>query len=226
MPYIDTPMLFLPPQPPIAVPAEGTLVVGRSRSCDVRLPSGDASRRHAEICASPEGHVIRDLGSTNGTFVNGTQVRSHVLHPGDRIQIGDCTITYCTVGRDPALSDPGLSDEKTVLTERRAPGEVFRGELAQIPTFAVLQILEMGRKTGDLQIDCEEGIGHLWLADGRPVHAETKSQMGFDAALALVNAASGRFSFEPGCRAPEATIEASVTEVLLEATRLLDESRA
>jgi hypothetical protein len=58
------------------------------------------------------------------------------------------------------------------------------------------------------------------------VHAETKSQKGFDAALTLVNAASGRFSFEPGCRAPEATIEASVTEVLLEATRLLDESRA
>jgi len=226
MPYIATPMLFLPPRPPIAAPAEGTLVIGRSRSCDLRLPSGDASRRHAEICASPEGHVIRDLGSTNGTFVNGEQVRSHVLRPGDRIDIGGCTVTYCTISRDSEPSDPGLSDEKTVLTERRAPGEVFRGELAQIPTFAVLQILEMGRNTGDLRIEGEDGVGHLWLADGRPVHAETKSQKGFDAALSLVQATSGRFSFEPGCRAPEATIEASVTEVLLEATRLLDESGA
>jgi len=226
MAYIDTPMLFLPPRPPIAAPREGTLLIGRGRDCDLRLPSGDASRRHAEVCASAEGHVVRDLGSTNGTFVNGEQVRSRVLRPGDRIQIGSCTITYCRAVRDPELSDPQLSDEKTVLRERPAPGEVFRGELAQIPAFAVLQILEMGRNTGDLQIDCEEGLGHLWLVDGHPVHAETKSQMGFDAAISLVNAESGCFSFEPGSRPAEITIEASVTELLLEATRLLDESRA
>ena len=67
-------------------------------------------------------------------------------------------------------------------------------------------------------------MGRLWLVDGCPVHAETKSQMGFDAAMSLVNSTAGRFSFEPEVRPDEMTIEASVTELLLEASRVLDES--
>jgi hypothetical protein len=226
MAYIDSPLLFLPPRPPVQVPADRALIIGRSRNCDLRLPGGDASRRHAEIFETADGYVVRDLGSTNGTFVNGEQVQERVLEPGDRIQISGSTITFCRVARDPEPSDPGFTDEKTILNERPVPGEVFQGDLAEIPTFAVLQILEMGRKTGSVQIDCEDGVGHLWLRDGCPIHAETKSQKGFDAAMSLVNAAAGRFSFEPETAPPETTIEASVTELLLEASRTLDESLA
>jgi pSer/pThr/pTyr-binding forkhead associated (FHA) protein len=223
MAYIDSPMLFVPPRPPVPVPSDRSLVIGRSRSCDLRVPSGDASRRHAEITATFDGYVVRDLGSTNGTFVNGEQVREHALRPGDRIQIAGSTITFCRVASDAEMSEPAHSDDKTVLRERPIPGDVFQGDLAEIPTFAVLQILEMGRKTGVVQIDCEEGVGRLWLVDGCPVQAETKSQKGFDAAMSLVNSNSGRFSFEPEVRPDEMTIEATVTELLLEASRALDE---
>jgi pSer/pThr/pTyr-binding forkhead associated (FHA) protein len=224
MAYVDSPMLFLPPRPPLQIPPDRPLVIGRSRSCDLRLPSGDASRRHAEIYADDGGYVLRDLDSTNGTFVNGEQVQQRVLQPGDRIQIAASTVTFCHVGGDPEVSNPGYTDEKTVLSERPAPRGVFQGELAEIPCFAVLQILEMGRKTGAVQIECEKGSGRLWFDDGRPVHAETKSQMGFDAAISLVNSTAGRFSFEPEVKSDERTIEASVTELLLEASRVLDES--
>jgi len=50
-------------------------------------------------------------------------------------------------------------------------------------------------------------------------------QKGFDAALSLVNSAAGRFSFEPNVVPREQTIEASVTELLLEASRIQDEER-
>jgi len=221
---IDSPLLFLPPHPPVQIRPDRALTIGRSRSCDLRLPSGDASRRHAEICHTTDGYVLRDLGSTNGTFVNGERVQERVLEPGDRIQISGSTITFCRVARDPEMSDTSLTDEKTILNERPVPGEVFRGELAEIPTFAVLQILEMGRKTGSVKLEGDQGAGHLWLADGRPVHAESKSQKGFDAAVSMVNSTAGRFSFEPDVASPETTIEASVTELLLEASRILDES--
>jgi hypothetical protein len=224
MAYIDSPMLFVPPRPPVQISPDRSLVIGRSRSCDLRVPSGDASRRHAEITATLEGYLLRDLGSTNGTFVNGEQVREHVLQPGDRIQIADSTITFCQLAGDPEMSDAACSDAKTILRERPVPGEVFRGDLAEIPTFAVLQILEMGRKTGVVQIDCEDGVGRLWLVDGCPVDAETKSQKGFDAAMSLVNSTAGRFSFDPEVQPGDRTIEASVTELLLEASRVLDES--
>jgi hypothetical protein len=223
MAYIDSPMLFLPPRPPVQIPPDRTLVIGRSRTCDLRLPSGDASRRHAEILRTADGHVVRDLGSTNGTFVNGEPVQERVLQPGDRIEIAASTITFCQAAGDPEMTDPSGANDATVLSERPVPGEVFRGELAEIPAFAVLQILEMGRKTGCVQIECEEGVGRLWLVDGRPAHAATKFQKGFDAAMSLVNSTAGRFSFEPELASDETTIEASITELLLEASRALDE---
>ena len=219
-----TPMLFLPPLPPAQLPGEGCFVLGRSSSCDLKLKTPDASRRHAEIAAMTSGYLIRDLGSTNGTFVNGERIEECELHTGDRIEIGGDLITFCQV--DSALDASEAADggeAKTMLVERPALGECIQGDLAEIPPFAVLQILEMGRKTGVLQVETDSGTGSLWLADGAPVHAETKSQRGFEAAIAIANATSGRFSFEPSRAAPEHTVQASVTELLLEASRYLDE---
>jgi pSer/pThr/pTyr-binding forkhead associated (FHA) protein len=224
MPKIGTPMLFSPPEAPLSLRPRDTVVLGRSRSCDLRVGGGDSSRRHAEITGDADGFMIRDLGSTNGTFVNDERVSEHRLHPGDRIQIGASTITFCEVGGGlDALGFERDDTEKTMLVERPTAGQVFEGELAEVPPFAVLQMLEMGRKTGLFSCDSVEGVGRIWLEHGAPVHADTKSQTGFDAALAIVNATSGRFTFQPVSDPPERTIQASVTELLLEASRALDE---
>jgi len=219
----DMPMLFLPPHPPVPVRPGRAVVIGRSRSCDLRLPSGDASRRHAEIVATAEGFVLRDLGSTNGSFVNGEPVTEHLLAAGDRIQISGSTITFCRIACDADLPDASMTDEHTVLSERPAFGDALRGELSELPLFAVLQMLDLGRNSGAVHIRSDGDDGSLWLVDGRPVHAETKSQKGFDAAVALVNAATGSFRFEPEVEAPEVTITANVTELLLESARIQDE---
>jgi len=227
MSNVGTSMLFAPPLPPLALPEQGSVVMGRSRSCELTIPSPDASRRHAEIERVDQGYLLRDLGSTNGTFVNGAQVQEKQLETGDRIDIGGELVTFCQI--DPGLEAPEAADAgeaKTRMMERPAFGECIRGSLAEIPPFAVLQMLEMGRKTGLLEVDeGDVGPGQLWLVDGAPVHSETKRQHGFDAAVAIVNASSGSFSFEPGRAAPEHTIRASVTELLLEASHQLDEGR-
>jgi hypothetical protein len=219
-------MLFLPPRPPVPLPARGSFVLGRSRSCDLTLTSPDASRRHAEIAAEGGRFLLRDLGSTNGTWVNGERAGERVLESGDRIDIGGEILTFCEVDAGLELAQAGDGAEAhTRMMERPALGACVRGNLAEIPLFAVLQMLEMGGKTGVLEVD-EGAVGRarLWLAGGTPAHAETKAMQGFDAAVAIVNSAAGRFSFEPGPSAPERTIQASVTELLLEASRQLDES--
>ena len=227
-----TSMLFLPPRPPIKLAARGSIIVGRSRTCGLALPGADASRRHAEILGTGKGFRLRDLGSTNGTFVNGERVEEVELRPGDRIQIGGSTITFCRVEAN--VDGGSTADEaQTVIFERPVPsegdvterGEAFHGVLAEIPPYAVLQILEMGRKTGLLAIDAEAGLGRLWLRDGAPIHAETKDQSGFDAAMTLVGATSGRFAFTPQFDSPDPTIDASITELLLESSRLIDEGQ-
>jgi len=68
------------------------LVVGRGAEADVRVEDGGISRRHLRIALGPGGEVVaHDLGSTNGTFVNGVKVRSAVLAHGDRIHLGTGT---------------------------------------------------------------------------------------------------------------------------------------
>ena len=226
MPQRPPAMLFLPPLPPLQLREGESVCVGRSRSCDLALRSPDASRRHAEIACGPGGWTVRDLDSTNGTYVNGERVRERALRPGDRIEIGADAITFCEIGVPFEPRDATAGGEaQTMMTERPAL-ETFQGSLAEIPSFAVLQILEMGRKTGCLHTDAQPGTGRIWLHEGSPIHAETKQQRGFDAAVAVVHATGGRFRFEAGAAAPERTIEASVTELLLEASRIYDEAVA
>jgi hypothetical protein len=72
------------------------MVVGRGADADLRLPDTGVSRSHAELRV--EGDTVRvvDLGSTNGTTVNGRPVDSAVLHDGDRIEVGATPMVFRT----------------------------------------------------------------------------------------------------------------------------------
>ena len=70
-------------------------VLGRSREADCVLADPNVSRKHAELRRSSTGDwQIADLGSTNGIKVNGRQVDSARLTPGDQIQIGTTYFTF------------------------------------------------------------------------------------------------------------------------------------
>jgi hypothetical protein len=69
-------------------------VVGRREGCDIVIPDPNVSREHLRIERTVEGTLVVDLGSTNGTFVNGERVRRRLLRPGDRIRIGTTALEY------------------------------------------------------------------------------------------------------------------------------------
>ena len=68
---------------------EGTLHLGRSRDNDLVIDDRTVSNRHAQIVTYFGASYIEDLGSTNGTFVNGRKVQMHTLHPGDVVHLGN-----------------------------------------------------------------------------------------------------------------------------------------
>jgi len=69
-------------------------VIGRSRECDLRVADGNASRRHAEVVREGDAYFVVDLGSTNGTELNGRRVTREVLSDGDRITIGATDLVF------------------------------------------------------------------------------------------------------------------------------------
>ncbi len=72
----------------------GHILIGRDKLCDIRIASDPVSRHHALIVNSSNGVKIVDLGSTNGTFVDGRLINEHALQDSGVITVGDCRIEY------------------------------------------------------------------------------------------------------------------------------------
>lgn len=70
------------------------LVIGRLPECGVVLEDTNVSRRHAELRRSGDAVVLTDLGSTNGTRVNGAPIREHVLGSGDEVSVGSTRLIF------------------------------------------------------------------------------------------------------------------------------------
>ncbi len=71
---------------------EGETVIGRDASVKIRVATHEVSRQHALLIVSESGVVVRDLGSRNGTFVNGIPIAEETtLHPGDTLTTGPMT---------------------------------------------------------------------------------------------------------------------------------------
>lgn len=69
-------------------------LIGRGSTCQIRLPDRKVSRRHARIYLAQGSWYIQDLGSSGGTFVNGVQIQTTPLQPGDRVTIGPDVLTF------------------------------------------------------------------------------------------------------------------------------------
>ncbi|HXQ18390.1 MAG TPA: DUF3662 and FHA domain-containing protein [Acidimicrobiales bacterium] len=85
--------LLLPDGTQVNIESE-PVVIGRLPECSVPLGDANVSRRHAEVRRIGEKFVVSDLGSTNGTRVNGVPVREHFLSSGDEITIGSTTLAF------------------------------------------------------------------------------------------------------------------------------------
>jgi hypothetical protein len=73
----------------------GGATIGRSRQCDVVLDDPNVSRRHADVRPRGGAWVLNDLGSTNGSVLNGRRIEHpEVIQPGDEIEIGTSVITF------------------------------------------------------------------------------------------------------------------------------------
>lgn len=82
--------------------ADGVTTVGRQDDCELRIKSSQVSRRHCQLFEKKGMLLVKDLGSSNGVFVNGKKIaEQHVLEPGDEMTIGQVTFRVEKIGEVP-----------------------------------------------------------------------------------------------------------------------------
>jgi len=96
-------------------------VIGRRHDCDLRIPLMPVSRRHCQLSLNNETLNIRDLDSSNGTYLNGKRIDEAAIQPGDYIKIGPLTFTLQINGQPKEIVPPEQAAPKPAL--QRLPSD-------------------------------------------------------------------------------------------------------
>src|SRR5439155_6059925 len=130
------------------------IIIGRSSELDMVLVEDMVSRKHAKITTDDKTVTIQDLGSTNGTFVNGEKVRKVELKDGDRILIGTSIIKLVFVDGELTshMTETEARSKMQVTANKKPPGSTrsMSGSIEEIPLPDLLQLLSTSRKSGVL----------------------------------------------------------------------------
>jgi hypothetical protein len=211
---------------------EREIVIGRSSDLDMVLVEDMVSRKHAKISTAGQQIVIQDLGSTNGTFVNGEKVKKIRLKEGDRILVGTSIIKLVAVNAEAQPSEAEARARLESNAQRRSAqsGQTQRpmsGSIEEIPLPDLLQLLSTSRKSGVLTIRSEVGVGRIYLRKGQLYYSSIDDNFVLKpqkAIYRLLTWTRGSFELEPP---DERQVAEEITEsteaLLMEGVRQLDE---
>ncbi|MEO7433099.1 MAG: FHA domain-containing protein [Dokdonella sp.] len=86
-------------------------VIGRQPDCDIPVPAEEVSRNHARLKVTPDGVRVEDMGSANGTYINGKRVESGLLKPGEELRLDTVRFLLVTPGMDAKQQSAGARVE-------------------------------------------------------------------------------------------------------------------
>jgi pSer/pThr/pTyr-binding forkhead associated (FHA) protein len=107
-------------------------VIGRRRNCDLRIPMDSISRRHCQISMEGGAFKVRDLGSRNGTFVNGKRVEEEVAKAGDFIQIGPVVFALQVDGQPAKFAKPPTAAKLKASKPGKAEPDAEKEEFSDL----------------------------------------------------------------------------------------------
>lgn len=114
------------------IPLKRQAIIGRQTDCNIRIPDGGISRHHCELSVGEGSVTLRDLGSSNGTYVNRVKVTQAELSAGDLVAIGNLVFVVKIDGSPKAVDaeeawdegamPPGSGGMKAPAAKATAPG--------------------------------------------------------------------------------------------------------
>jgi len=192
----------------------GRMLAGTSTACEIRLTDSAISRRHAAFDVQPGGLRVTDLGSKNGTLVNGVRVYDALLAGGEQVRIGGTT---CRVERLPG-------GHERCLVERQSFGRVIGGSERMRRIYPLCD--RLSRTDVSVLIEGETGTGKEVLAES--IHEMGDRSDGpfvvFDCTTVPANLVeSALFGHEKGAFTGAVSAHAGVFEQAHGGTLLIDE---
>ncbi|MEW6430718.1 MAG: DUF4388 domain-containing protein [Myxococcota bacterium] len=208
------------------------IIIGRSSELDMVLVEDMVSRKHAKITLSGGKITIEDLGSTNGTFVNGEKVKTARLKEGDRILVGTSILKLVKAGAGGAdLSDAQVKqnlEQVAAVQSARQTRTAMTGKLDEVPLPDLLQLFHTSKKNGVLVVRGKHE-GRIYMRQGKIYYAviddnhELGPQKSFNR---IVTWEQGEFELQPPDNQEFMTeLDESTEHLLMEALRQLDEFR-
>jgi pSer/pThr/pTyr-binding forkhead associated (FHA) protein len=207
------------------------IIIGRSSDLDMVLVEDMVSRKHAKITTDDTVVTIQDLGSTNGTFVNGEKVRKADLKDGDRILIGTSIIKIVFQDGEQTshMTETEARSKMAVAANKRssAAPKSMAGSIEEIPLPDLLQLLSTSRKSGVLVIHSDRFVGKIFFRKGQIYFASIENQFNIGPRKSLTRMlgwAQGSFELEPPDEsAVLEEMDDSTEALLIESMRQLDE---
>lgn len=208
------------------------IVIGRSSELEMVLIEDMVSRRHAAITINGDELTIADVGSTNGTFVNGEKIKRARLKEGDRILIGTSIMKVVTVDSNMTEAEAKSQLEKRgqqQMQKTSAATRAMTGNIEEIPLPDLLQLFSTSKRTGVLTIKGPQGNGEIYLKKGQIYFATIDDSYDLSplkAAYRILTWEKGNFELDSS---ESKTVLEEITEstegLLMEGMRLLDEFR-
>jgi pSer/pThr/pTyr-binding forkhead associated (FHA) protein len=144
------------------------LVAGRSSDADLILLEGMVSRRHARFVLAAGVLEVEDLGSTNGTFVNGEKIRKRRLSEGDRVLIGTA-ILKVVLSEAPLGTVPPKPDSSLIDDAETAERNKLAGDLSEVSVAEVLELFASSQQEALIELTSDERSGYVLVSRGRVV---------------------------------------------------------
>jgi len=208
------------------------IVVGRSSDLDMVLVEDMVSRKHARIAMQQDQIWIEDLGSTNGTFVNGEKIKRARLKEGDRVLIGTSILKVIAgdatspAARDEAQVKQNL--ENVAAARRTSQARTMSGSIEEVPLPDLLQLFGTSKKSGVLVVRTEDNdVGKIFMRKGMIYFVlinDLDDVPPLKSMYRLLSWQKGLFDLDPPDeREFPNEINVSVQEVLMEGLRQMDE---
>ncbi len=238
---METLFLIRYPERPIPIPSKRKTSIGRSDENDIVLTEARVSRRHAAIgwLRFQKSFSISDLGSSNGTYLNGAKLpayHAHILNDRDKIRIASAVFTVRIVGNPAIIAGEfrelrdRIQCEATQLVHMddmagTADSVGITGSLAHLCPVEIFQMLDGGSKSGILSLTTRGGEGRFSISEGKIVTASFKEHHGEQAVYEVLRYNEGTFRFDQGdVVVPDPERVLNTAFLLIEGCRLLDES--